>query len=145
VIEDNQMKDRIERVVQIAKEKGELRENTAWWELKNDLKRYATHEEKEMIDDVWWKAEREEYLPKWDERFLIAVSGEYKTQEQLEYDKQLRQYQLQQAALQNQLQQAALQNQLYQPGAIYPAAQNQQNPYQNAGLLNGLKGIFGGK
>lgn len=133
------MKERIERVVQVAKERDELKTGTAWWELMMDLKRYATQEEKDMIDDTWFRAERDEYLPKWDERFLEAISGDYKTQAEIALEQQMHLHKLHQQA--NQAMQVS-QQQLNQSIA---QAQNQPNPYQNAGLFNGLKGLLGGK
>lgn len=126
------LRERMENLVKIAKERNELHQGSAWWELKENLKFHTVDEvDYRMIDVMWKQAELDDGLDKWDEQFLNAVSGEYKTQQQLDLDNQLRQHQLYQAAIQLQHNQL----QAHQ-------AQNQQNPYQNAGLLNGLKGIF---
>ena len=132
------MKERIERVVQVAKEKNDWGRDSVWRDLKDKLKLYAFDEaEKMMIEQVWWEAERQVYIDKWDEDFLSAIAGEYKTEAQLQAERELQMWRMQNQALQQ-----VSQQQLNQSIA---QAQNQQNPYQNAGLLNGLKGLLGGK
>lgn len=130
------MKERIERVVQVAKEKNDWGRDSVWRDLKDKLKLYAFDEaEKMMIEQVWWEAERQTYIDKWDEDFLSAIAGEYKTEAQLQAERELQMWRMQNQALQQQAQQ----------NIQIAQAQNQQNPYQNAGLLNGLKGLLGGK
>ena len=132
------MKERIERVVQVAKEKNDWGRDSVWRELKDKLKSYAFDEaEKMMIEQVWWEAERQTYIEKWDEDFLNAIAGEYKTEAQLQAERELQMWRMQ-----NQAMQQVSQQQLNQAIA---QAQIQTNPYQNAGLLNGLKGLLGGK
>jgi hypothetical protein len=131
------MKERIERLIQVAKERGELHSGTAWDELKDSLKRCATKEEEKIIDDAWMLAEREEYLAKWDEDFLLAISGEYKTQR--EYAKE---YEAQKMQMQQLYQQQKYQNAMQAHGAgagtIYPVTSTNTS---SAGLFGNL---FGG-
>lgn len=129
-----EIKERMERLVQIAKERDELHEHSAWWELKQNLKYHATNEEVDMIDRMWNLAEAGLHLDHWDEDFLLAVSGEYKTQKQ-RMDEMSYQFFQQRQQIQQAHQQAILAQQ----------SNLQQNPYQNAGLLGGLKGLLGGK
>jgi hypothetical protein len=129
-----EIKERMERLLQIAKERDELHEHSAWWELKQNLKYHATNEEVDMIDRMWNLAEAGLHLDHWDEDFLLAVSGEYKTQKQ-RLDEMNYQFFQQQQLQQAQLQRAQAQAQ----------SQSLTNPYQNAGLLGGLKGLLGGK
>lgn len=133
------IRERMENLVKIAKERNELLEGTAWWELKENLKFHTVDDaEFKLIDTIWNGAARDDHLDKWDERFLEAVAGDYKTQAEIALEQQMHLHKLHQQVSQNTP---------LKPGAIHPVqqAQYQQNPYQNAGLLNGLKGLLGGK
>lgn len=129
-----EIKERMEKLIQVAKERDELHEHSSWWELKENLKYHATREEVEMIDRLWINAEAGLALETWDENFLLAISGEYKTQKQ-RMDELSSQFYQQSLAQQVKAQQAQMQAQL------------QQNPYQNtgtSGLIGSLLGKIGG-
>lgn len=133
------LRERMENLVKIAKERNELLEGSAWWELKENLKFHTVDDaEFKLIDTMWNGAVRDDHLDKWDERFLEAVAGDYKTQAQIAHEQQIQMYKLQQQAtsqLQNQLAQAKVST---KPNAYAQITQNQ-------GLLGGLKGLLGGK
>jgi hypothetical protein len=129
----------MENLVKIAKERNELHQGSAWWELKENLKFHTADEvDYRMIDVMWKQAELDDGLDKWDEQFLNAVSGEYKTQQQLEQDKAIQQLQMQQRMYQN-----AQQAQLHQAGAVYPGGVYPVTSTSTSGA--GLfKNLFGG-